>query len=71
MKIFILVSLIKETHTLFLLSSNVPFCHIGAELLRIASASNNPESFSTTIKPLTAHMRQGVSTERINCSKFC
>ena len=45
-------------------SSNVPssiVCSaIGAELLRIARASSNPESFSTAIKPLIVRMsRQG------------
>ena len=43
-------------------SSNVPssivFSAIGTESLRIARASNNPESFSKTIKPLIAHMRR-------------
>ena len=52
-------------------SSNVPFSivysAIGAESLRIARASNNPESFSTAIKPLTARMsRQGVSIGKID-----
>ena len=52
-------------------SSNVPsstvYSAIGAESLRITRASNNPESFSTTIKPLIARMsRQGVSIEKIN-----
>ena len=52
-------------------SSNVPFgivySVIGAESLRIARASNNPESFSTAIKPLIARMsRQGVSIGKIN-----
>ena len=41
-------------------SSNVPssivYSSIGAESLRIARASNNPESFSTAIKPLIARM---------------
>ena len=50
-------------------SSNVPssivYSAIVAESLRIARASNNPESFSTAIKPLIARMsRQGVSTEK-------
>ena len=53
-------------------SSNVPssivYSAIGAESLRIARASNNPESFSTPIKPLFVRMsRQVVSTEKINC----
>ena len=42
-------------------SSNVPastvYSAIGAEPLGIAGASNNPESFSTAIKPLIARMR--------------
>ena len=54
-------------------SSNVPSsivsCAIGAESLRIARASNNPESFSTAIKPLIVRMsRQGVSIGKINSS---
>ena len=54
-------------------SSNVPssivYSAIGAESLRIARASNNPESFSTAIKPLIARMsRQGVSIGKINSS---
>ena len=53
-------------------SSNVPssivYSAIGAESLRIARASNNPESFST-VKPLIARMsRQGVSIGKINSS---
>ena len=54
-------------------SSNVPssivLSSIGAESLRIARASNNPESFSSAIKPLIARMsRQGVSIGKINSS---
>ena len=54
-------------------SSNVPYSIVysafGAESLRIARASNNPESFSTEIKPLISHMsRQGVSIGKINSS---
>ena len=54
-------------------SSNVPpnivYSAIGAESLGIARASNNPESFSTAIKPLIARMsRQGVSIGKINSS---
>ena len=54
-------------------SSNVPSSIVysanDAESLRIARASNNPESFSTAIKPLIACMsRQGVSIEKINSS---
>ena len=43
-------------------SSNVPssivYSAIGAESLRIARASNNPESFSTAIKPLITRMNR-------------
>ena len=54
-------------------SSNVPFSivysAIGAESLRIARASNNPESLSTTIEPLIARVsRQGASIGKINSS---
>ena len=54
-------------------SRNVPstivYSAIGAESLKIARASNNPESFSTAIKPILARMsRQGVSTGKINSS---
>ena len=60
-----LASLIKEVHFLFPFSEchtsqTVPLWHIffpiGAESSRIARASNNPHSFSTEIKTLTAHM---------------
>ena len=52
-------------------SSNTPssigYSVTGAESLRIARASNNPESFSTLIKPLIARMsKQGVSIGKIN-----
>ena len=52
-------------------SSNVPFSIvysvIGTESLGIARASNNPESFSTAIKPLIARMSmQVVSIGKIN-----
>ena len=52
-------------------SSNVPsstvYPAIGAESLRIAGVSNNPELFSTAIKLLIAHMnRQEVSIEKIS-----
>ena len=63
MKSFFLVSLIKETHFLFCIvrmpdkSSDVPssivYSVIGTKSLRTATASNNSESFSTAIKPLT------------------
>ena len=54
-------------------SSNVPsntvYSAIGAELLRIARASNNLKSFATAIKPFIACMsRQGVSIGKINGS---
>ena len=43
-------------------SSNIPssivYSAIGAESLRIARATNNPESFSTAIKPLIAGIEQ-------------
>ena len=52
-------------------SCNIPSCivysSIGAESLRFARANNNPESFSTAIKLLTARIsRQGVSLVKIN-----
>ena len=54
-------------------SSNAPstivYSAIGAESLRIDRASNNPESFSTAIKPLIARMsRQGASIGKIYSS---
>ena len=49
--------------------SSVVYSAIGAESLRIARASKNPESFSTAIKPLIARVsRQGVSIGKINSS---
>ena len=49
--------------------SSIVCSRIGAELLRIARGSNNPEPFSIAIKPLTARMsRQGVSIAKINSS---
>ena len=64
------ITLIKETYSNV---SNVPSSIVysanGAESLRIARASNNPESFSTAIKPLIARMsRLGVSIVKINSS---
>ena len=48
--------------------SSIVYSTIGAESLRIARASNNPESFSTAIKPFIPRMsRQGDSIEKINC----
>ena len=54
-------------------SSNVPssivYSVIAAESLRIASAGNNPESFSRALKPLIASMsKQGVSIGKIHSS---
>ena len=49
--------------------SSIVYSASGAELLRTARVSNNPESFSTAIKPLIACMsRQGVSIGKINSS---
>ena len=46
-------------------SSNVPssivYSAIGAELLRIARASNNPELFSTVVKLIACMIKQGLS----------
>ena len=48
-------------------SSSIVYSAIGAESLRIAGASNNPESFSTAIKPLIPCMsRQEVYIGKIN-----
>ena len=52
-------------------SSNVPastvYSAIGAEPLGIAGASNNPESFSTAIKPLIVRLsRHRISIEKTN-----
>ena len=56
-------------------SSNVPssavYSATGAESLRTARASNNPESFSSAIKPLIARMsRQRIFIEKINSVIF-
>ena len=49
--------------------SSIVYSASGAELLRTARVSNNPESFSTAIKPLIACMsRQEVSIGKINSS---
>ena len=49
------------------LPSSIVYSAIGAESLRITRASNNPESFSTTIKPPTASMsRHEVYIGKIN-----
>ena len=78
MESFILVSLIKDSFPFSIFripdkSSDVPssivYSAIGAGSLRIARASNNPESFSTAIEPLIARMsRQGVPIGKINNS---
>ena len=51
-------------------SSNIPssivYSAIGAESLRTARTSNNPESFSTAIKPIARMSRQGVFIGKIN-----
>ena len=47
--------------------SNIVYPPVGAHSLGIGIASNNPDSMSTTIKPLITRMsRQGVSIEKIN-----
>ena len=52
-------------------SSNIPsnmfYSSIGAETLRIARASNNPDCFSLSIKPLVIRMlKQGACKEKLN-----
>ena len=52
------------------LSSNIPsnifYASIGAETLRIARASNYPNSFFSSIKPLFDRMcKQGAKTEKL------
>ena len=50
-------------------TSSIVYSAIDAESLRTARASNNPESFSTAIKPVIARMsRHGVSIGKINSS---
>ena len=70
-----MVYLIKETHFLFLWSdcktsqvpSSIVYSAVVVEPMRIARANNNPESFSTAIKPLIALMsRQCESIGKIN-----
>ena len=56
-------------------SSNVPssivYSAIGAESLRIARASSNPESFSTAIKPIVAGWAgRGLPIGKINSSNL-
>ena len=56
-------------------SSNVPsgivYSAIGAESLRIARASNIPESFSTAIKAFISRMSsQGISIGKINITQI-
>ena len=49
--------------------SSIVYSAIGAESMRIARASSNPESFCTAIKPLIARMnRQGLSIGKRNSS---
>ena len=51
------------------ITSIIVYSANGAESLRNARASNNPESFSTAIKPLIARMsKQGISIGKINSS---
>ena len=56
-------------------SSNVPssivYSATGAETLRIAKASYNPESFSTAIKPLIAHMNRNFKIFNKHHSNVC
>ena len=48
------------------LTSSIVYSVIGAESLTIARVSNNPESFSTAVKPLIPCMSmQGVSIGKI------
>ena len=50
---------------------NIVYSAVGAELLRIARASNNAKSFFMSIKSLIACMnRQGVSIETMNSVIF-
>ena len=72
------VSLIREFRSHLLLfgchiykSSNIPsnifYSSICAETLRIAIASNNSNSFSSSIKPLVARMlKQGAYKEKLS-----
>ena len=60
---------LSECQTSQNVPSSIAYSASGAQSLRIARPSNNPESFSTAIKPLIARMsRQGVSIGKINSS---
>ena len=70
MESFELASSVKDTNLFFPIvripdnSTNVPsikvYLQLELNILRIASASNNPHSFSTAIKPIVTNMsRQG------------
>ena len=60
-------SIVRMSYKSINVPSSIVYSAIVAESLRIARASNNPESFSTAIKPLIARMgRQGVSIGKIN-----
>ena len=62
-------SIIRMSDKSINVSASIVYSAIGAESLRVARASNNPESFSTAIKPLIARMsRQWVSIGKINSS---
>ena len=50
-------SIIRMPDKLSNVPSSIVYSTIGAESLRVARESNNPESFSTAIKPLIARMR--------------
>ena len=59
-------SIVRMPDKSSIVSSTIVYSAIGAESLRITRASNNPESFSTAIKPPIARMsRQGVSIGKI------
>ena len=47
-------SIVRMPDKLSHVPSSIVYSAIGAESLRIARASNNPESFSTAIKPIVA-----------------
>ena len=62
-------SIVRMPDKLSNVPSSIVYSAIDAESFRIARASNNPESFSTAIKPLIARMStQGVSIGKINSS---
>ena len=47
-------SIVRMPHESSNVPSSIVYCAIGVESLRNDRASNNPESFSTAIKPLIA-----------------